>query len=77
MAAETKTTAEPYLVSAAEAARLCGVSRSLWWALHSSGQVPLPVKVSHRTLWRADELRAWVTAGCPAREKWEAVKCQV
>jgi len=70
MTAETNTTIEPFLVSAAEAARLCGVSRSLWWSMHSAGAVPLPVKLSHRTLWRAEELRRWVQAGCESRARW-------
>lgn len=68
---------EPLLLSAEEAAALCGVSRSFWWSLHSAGRVPLPVKLGERTLWRRTELEAWTEAGCPAREKWEAVKCQV
>jgi len=61
---------EKLLLSASEAARLCGVSRSLWWGLHSAGKIPLPVKLSGRTLWRCDELRAWVAAGCPSRDRW-------
>jgi len=73
MIAETKTTAEPFLVSAAEAAALCGVSRSLWWSLHSAGKIPLPVKLSGRTLWRRAQLARWTEAGCPSREKWAQI----
>lgn len=71
MNAEMKTTSEPFLVNAAEAARLCGISRSLWWSMHSAGAVPLPIKLSHRTLWRAEELRRWTESGCPSRAKWQ------
>ncbi len=64
----------PLLVSASEAARLCGVSRTSWWALHSAGRVPLPVRLGRRTLWRVAELAEWVEAGCPPRRMWEARK---
>lgn len=71
MAAEQEATAEPFLVSAAEAARLCGISRSLFYGLHSSGQIgPLQVRLGGRVLWRAEELRRWTEAGLPSRSKW-------
>ena len=65
---------ESLLLSAVEAAALCGVKKSLWW---SSGRLgPLPVKLGRRTLWRKDELSAWVQAGCPARDKWQKMKAE-
>jgi len=63
-------TRESILLSAPEAAALCGVGRSLWYSLHSSGRIPLPVRLGRRTLWRKDELRDWTNAGCPNRDKW-------
>ena len=62
------------LLSAVEAAALLGIGRTHFYGLHASGQVPLPVKLGRRTLWRKDELTAWVNAGCPARDKWLAQK---
>lgn len=62
------------LLSANEAAQLLGISRSALYALHSSGRVPLPLKLGRRSLWSFEELRAWVSAGCPSREKWVQVK---
>ena len=64
----------PLLVDAKEAARLCGIAESTFWALHSAGKVPMPVRLGRRTLWRAAELAAWTDAGCPARERWDARK---
>ena len=64
----------PLLLDAREAARLCGVSMRTWWALHSAGKTPLPVRLGRRTLWRFDELAAWIVAGCPARDRWEQIK---
>ena len=64
----------PLLLDSEQAAILCGVGRSLWWSLHSAGRVPLPVKLGRRTLWRREELESWIRAGCPARDKWEALR---
>jgi len=64
----------PLLVDSDTAADLCGVSRTTWWALHSSGRCPAPVKLGRRTLWRRAELEAWTAAGCPPRAKWQATK---
>ena len=64
--------ADRLLVDSTEAARLCGISRTMWWSLHSSGRVPAPVRLGRRTLWSVDELRGWIAAGCPARERWLA-----
>jgi predicted DNA-binding transcriptional regulator AlpA len=70
----TVETSDKLLLCATEAAALCGVSRSLWWSMHSAGKVPLPIRLSRRTLWRADELRNWTRADCPSRERWEQIK---
>jgi predicted DNA-binding transcriptional regulator AlpA len=61
------------LIDAAEAARMCGMSRAAWYKRLSSGQVPRPVKIGSIARWRRDELAAWVDAGCPARSKWDAM----
>jgi predicted DNA-binding transcriptional regulator AlpA len=64
----------PLLVDARDAAALCGVSRAHWLALNSSGRVPMPVRLGRRVLWRTAELSAWIEAGCPARDRWQAIK---
>ena len=63
----------PLLLDAKAAAKVCGVSRSHFLAMHSAGKVPLPVRLGRRTLWRADELADWISAGCPARDRWESM----
>ena len=63
-------TIEPLLLSAPEAAALCGVSARHWATLHSEGLVPVPVRLGRRVLWRAEELRDWARAGCPSRLRW-------
>ena len=67
--------AEPLLVDATGAARLCNVSKRFWHQLDQAGKVPTPVqKFGRRRLWSVAELNGWVEAGCPVRGKWEKVK---
>ncbi len=60
------------LLTAKQAARMCGKSLRTWRTWDSAGRIPRPVRIGRSTLWRADELRAWVVAGCPQRGEWEA-----
>ncbi len=50
---------------------LCIGVRTLrtWDAL---GKVPTPVRIGGRVVWRVDEIRAWLDAGAPDRETWDA-----
>lgn len=77
---ETKTTLlEPFLVDAAGAARLLDVSVAHVYALRSTGRFgPEPVRLGRACRYRVDELRAWLDAGCPNRERWRAmrVRCE-
>ena len=70
----TKCDLTPLLLTARQAASLCAVSLRTWRTRDSGGLIPRPVRINRSTLWRADELRAWVSAGCPRREEWEARK---
>ena len=62
----------PLLVSARTAAPMCGKSLRTWRSWDAGGLIPRPVRIARSTLWRVDELRDWVAAGCPRREEWEA-----
>lgn len=61
-------------VSVADVAELLDVSRRHIWKLLASGRMPAPIRLGRSVRWRADELRAWLDAGCPERERWEAMK---
>ena len=67
-------TAEKLLLSDKEVAELLGIGRTLLWGLHTTGRLPLPVKLGRRTLWNFEELKRWTVAGCPSRQKWEIIK---
>lgn len=62
----------PLLLSARQAAKRCGRSLRTWRTWDAIGLIPKPVRIGRNTLWRAEELRAWITAGCPRRTEWEA-----
>lgn len=64
----------PTLLTASQAAALCGKATRTWRAWDSAGLVPKPVRIGRSILWRDDELRAWIKAGCPGRDEWEARK---
>ncbi len=70
----TENRIDPLLVPASEAAAMLSVSRTKFYELHSAGRVPMPIRFDKRVLWRVEELRLWVQAGCPARIQWEKQK---
>ncbi len=55
---------EPWAVNAASAANLLGISRAHFLRLRAAGNVPEPVRIGRRVLWRIDELRDWLESGC-------------
>ena len=67
-------TVNTFAVEAVQAARLCGVSRATWYSLRKAGRIPRPVRLGRRVLWRIDELREWMAAGCPPCSRWDAMK---
>ena len=62
------------LLKAREAAAVCGKSERSWRTWDAGGKIPRPIRIGRSTLWRYDELCAWVKAGCPDRKTWETRK---
>ena len=67
-------TIQAMLVPADVAGSMCARSEASWWRDHAAGRIPAPIKLGGRTLWRVQELRDWVEAGCPSRKNWETLK---
>lgn len=65
---------DPELLDAVLLAALLGVSLRHVRGLHARGLLPGPVRLGSRVLWRRAEVRAWISAGCPARERWELMR---
>jgi predicted DNA-binding transcriptional regulator AlpA len=63
------------LLSAKQAAALCGISPATWARWNAAGRIPAPIRLSPGCVrWRRAELVAWCDAGCPDRHSWEAMK---
>lgn len=62
----------------AEAAALCGVSRSKWAEMYSRGQTPLPIELGDGKCLRflRSELLAWMRSGAISRSRWLQVREQ-
>jgi hypothetical protein len=60
------------LVNAKTAAAMCGKCLRTWRSWDALGLIPRPIRIKRSTLWRFDELKTWVKAGCPRRSEWEA-----
>lgn len=61
----------PLLVDAAGVASVLCISRTSLFGLLASGRLPLPVlRVGRLVRWSVDQLRAWIGAGCPPRERF-------
>ena len=67
--------AEPLLVAAKDAARLCGISERLWRSWDSGGHTPEAVIAETGVKrWRFGELKRWVESGCPSRARWDQMQ---
>jgi len=66
-------TISPLLLSADQAAALCGLKRSAWYARIADGTIgPQAIKIGSKSLWRRSELVRWIEAGCPSLASWQA-----
>jgi prophage regulatory protein len=59
-AALPKLETERLALSAADVAKLLGISERHLLALHSSGRVPRPIRLGRAVRWNAAELSAWL-----------------
>jgi predicted DNA-binding transcriptional regulator AlpA len=67
-------TDDALLIPDTVAATLAGVSRSTWHVLRAAGRVPPCVRLGRAVRWRRAEVVAWIDAGCPDRQTWDAMQ---
>ena len=60
-----------FLLNADEVAHRLNISRTSLYQWLSSGRIPSPIRLGRHSLWRAEEIRQWVAAGCPPRSRWK------
>jgi hypothetical protein len=65
---------EPLLVDTEQAAVACGIGRATWFRAKAAGKTPAPVRILGRVLYRVEDLKLWVSLGCPDRKTFEARK---
>ena len=58
------------LLDKKEVAKLLNVSARHVSSLQVTGRMPKPVRMGRVVRWRCDEIKAWVEAGCPHRDRW-------
>lgn len=66
---------EPALLTVEQTCQFLNVSRALLYS-RLSGQVfgVLPIRIGRKVLFSKAELEAYVKAGMPSRQKWQAMR---
>ena len=62
------------LWAAGQLATALGMSERGVRKLDRSGRIPRPIRIGRSVRWRVDEIRAWLDAGAPSRDRWEAMR---
>lgn len=63
-------------LSAEEVAEALGISRAHVFRLASSGRLPRSFRLGRAVRWDRATLEAWLAAGAPPRDKWEALRAE-
>lgn len=58
---------QPLLIDIQALAGLLGRSVASLERDQAASRLPAPVRIGGSKKWRAEDIRAWVAAGCPAR----------
>ena len=64
------------LLTVREVAELLKISARQVWKLAASGRLPGPMRLGRSVRWRADDLAAFIAAGCDMR-RFEAKRLEV
>lgn len=71
----TLPASERLALSAAEVAKLLGISERHVWSMLASGRLgPQPASYGRAKRWNRAELSAWLDAGSPDRAAWAAMR---
>ena len=63
------------LLTTDEMAKHLSLSRSSFYALHSSGRLgPKPRRLTRNPLWSVKEFEDWIAADTPPREQWQKIR---
>ena len=62
------------LITSRETAKLLKVSEKTLYNMHTTGQMPPPVRIGAAIRWSLNAIQEWVNAGCPAKKEQSADK---
>lgn len=62
------------LLSAADCARMCRISRRSWFRLAASARAPACVRIGASPRWRRKDLELWIALGCPDQKALETMQ---
>jgi predicted DNA-binding transcriptional regulator AlpA len=72
--ARTLRVVQPAALDVHGVAALLGVSHGLVEQMNARGELPRPIRLHRRRVWVRAEIEAWLLAGAPNRERWEATR---
>ncbi|MGH7173584.1 MAG: helix-turn-helix transcriptional regulator [Gemmataceae bacterium] len=72
MPSTTTSPVEPGVFTLAELARFLNRSLASIHRDRNLGRLPAPARLGGRPVWLRDEIQAWLEAGAPSRDEWEA-----
>ncbi|ADB14953.1 phage transcriptional regulator, AlpA [Pirellula staleyi DSM 6068] len=62
-------------IPAVELAELLNVSERHLWGMLATGRLgPQPIALGRAKRWPVDEVKAWLAAGAPDRDTWQAMR---
>ena len=67
-----ETTLSALLITIRQLAQLLNRSVGSLERDQATGRLPKPVRIGGSRQWRRAEIEAWVLAGCPHQDDWEA-----
>jgi len=67
----------PELTDLSGVAMMLGIAERTARRLDVEGRLPCSVQVGKSKRWRIAELREWILAGAPGRQKWESMRAGV
>jgi prophage regulatory protein len=70
----SKTQVAPLLVDINDLSRLLQRSVASLHRDELAGRLPAGLKIGRSKRWRYDEVKAWIEAGAPGRQVWEAMR---
>jgi predicted DNA-binding transcriptional regulator AlpA len=60
------------VIDSKKAAKLLKVSQRTLWRMHTSGEMPPPIRIGRAARWSLEVLQKWVKAGCAVDRTWQS-----